>query len=193
MTKPEKNIEKEIKIKVENIAEIGEILKRKNAKCLGKSFQRTIRFDTEDCDLEKNKTFIRVRSGFGNVVTLKKKTKTNENVFERVELETEVSDIEIMRKIFHNLGYTREFIMEKYRTNWEYNDTKISFDEMPFGLYVEIEGEEAEIFETAEELGLDLSNKITVTYWDLFEDYKKETGISGENIVFSKGYKSKSS
>jgi len=183
-----KNIEKEIKIKVRDLVKISEKLKQKKAKFMGTAFQRTVRFDTESCDLEKNKTFIRVRSGFDNVVTLKKKIKTNDNVFERVELETEVSDIEIMREIFHNLGYTREFVMEKYRTNWEYNETVISFDEMPFGLYVEIEGEEKKIFETADELGLDLSNKITVTYWDLFEQYKSKTGQTGENIVFPDGY-----
>ncbi len=190
MTHSPKNIEKEIKIKVDNLESIQAKLKEKGAKFQGKVFQRTIRFDTEQLDLESNKIFIRIRSGFNNVVTLKKKFNTNKNVFERIEFETEVKDIEIMRQIFHHLGYTKEFIMEKYRSNWNFRETVVSFDEMPFGQFVEIEGEENSIFETANELGLDTNNKITVTYWDLFEEYKKESGENGENIVFPENHQS---
>jgi len=185
-----KNIEKEIKIRVDSLAPIQLKLEEKGAKFHGKAFQRTVRFDSENLDLESSKTFIRVRSGFNNVVTLKKKVNTNKNVFERVELETEVKDIEVMRQIFHYLGYTKEFIMEKYRSNWSYRGTEISFDEMPFGHFVEIEGEEDDILKTVNELGLNIDRKITVTYWDLFDEYKKKTGAEGDNIVFPKGYHS---
>ncbi len=131
---------------------------------------------------------MRVRTGGKSIVTLKKKIKSDGEVFERQELETEVKDPGLLADIFANLGFTKRFIMEKYRIDYEYKNTKISLDELPFGVFVEIEGKPENIKSVAEELKLDLSNKIVATYWDLFEDYKKKTGQKGENIVFPTNY-----
>jgi len=177
-------IEQEIKVEVENSQQFLSLLIEKKAKKKGEGFQRTIRMDTPDHCLEKQGTFLRVRTGNKNIVTLKKKIKTDGDVFERRELETEVKDPELLADIFTNLGFTKRFIMEKYRIDYEYKNTKISLDELPFGVFVEIEGEPADIKNVGNELNLDLSNKIVVTYWDLFEKYKKKTNLKGENIVF---------
>lgn len=183
------HIEKEIKIKVKDIQKLDELLKKHGAKFKGKSFQRTIRFDTPNLDYEKKGTFLRVRSGHGNTVTMKKKIKSTGNLFERIEIETEVEDIEKLRNIFNELGLTKEFIMEKHRTNWSLNGAEISIDELPFGIFIEIEGEERIITNTTKLLGLDLNKKITITYWDLFEGYKKEKGIVSQDITFPKNHK----
>ena len=177
-------IEKEIKVEVENPQQFLSLLIEKKAKMKGEGFQRTIRMDTPDNGLEKQGTFLRVRTGGKNIVTLKKKIKTDGDVFERRELETEVKDPKLLADIFANLGFTKRYIMEKYRIDYEYKNTKISLDELPFGVFVEIEGEPADIKNVANELNLDLSNKIVVTYWDLFEKYKKKTNRKGEDIVF---------
>jgi adenylate cyclase class 2 len=120
---------------------------------------------------------------------MKKKVKSVGDVFERIEIETEVKDIEKLRKIFNELGLTKEFIMEKNRANWLLNNTAISIDELPFGLFIEIEGEEPHISDTAKLLDLNLDGKITVTYWDIFEDYKKAKGIVAESIIFPSDHK----
>jgi len=178
-------IEKEIKLKIDNLNEFIARLKSK-AEFVGEAFQKTIRVDTPGKDLEKKRIFLRVRSGFSNVLTLKKKNQNNDNVFAREEIEIKIGDVEKMAEILVNLGFSKQLIMEKYRSEWKYNDTVISVDKMPFGVYVEIEGEEGKIYETARYLGLDPDKKITVTYWDLFEDYKKQNNITGENIIFPK-------
>ena len=177
-------IEKEIKVEVENPQQFLSLLIEKKAKKKREGFQRTIRMDTPDNGLEKQGTFLRVRTGGKNIVTLKKKIKTDGDVFARRELETEVKDPKLLADIFANLGFTKRYIMEKYRIDYEYKNTKISLDELPFGVFVEIEGEPADIKNVANELNLDLSNKIVVTYWDLFEKYKKKTNRKGEDIVF---------
>lgn len=105
-----------------------------------------------------------------------------------MELETEVKNPELLADIFAELGFTKRSIMEKYRINYSYQNTKISIDELPFGIYIEIEGNPKDIVRTAKELSLDLSKKITVTYWDLFEKYKRKTKKAGENIVFPQNY-----
>jgi adenylate cyclase class 2 len=181
-------IEKEIKIGVRNPKELLSLLSQKGAKKVGEGFQRTTRMDTPRLDLEKRGTFLRVRTGGKDIVTLKKKIKTTGEVFERQELETEIKDPELLADIFANLGFTKRFIMEKYRLDYEYKGTKISLDELPFGMFIEIEGEPENIKNVADELNLDLSNKIVVTYWDLFEDYKKKMNQKGENIVFPTNY-----
>lgn len=178
------NIEKELKFKIDDIKKIESKLKKLGAKQIGSEFQRTIRFDTPDLSYEKQGTFIRVRKGFGNTVTMKKKIKTTGELFERIEIETEVSDTEKLRTIFNELGLSKEFIMEKYRSNWTFIDTVVSIDKMPFGNYLEIEGEPDKVKSVAKTLSLDLKNKIVGTYWDLFEDFKKSSGHIGEHIVF---------
>lgn len=182
--------EREIKLKIEKPSDLISKLNSLKAKFVSKSFQRTTRMDTETMDLEKNGTFLRVRSGSKNIVTLKKKLGENAEVFERQEIETEVKDIEKLADIFGGLGFTKRLILEKYRADFDYKDVKISIDELPFGFYVELEGDPKDIFKVADELDLDTKNKITVTYWDLFEDYKKQTGTKGESIIFPKEYKS---
>jgi len=181
-------IEKEIKVEVKNPKEFISLLDQKNIKKINEGFQRTTRMDTPNLDLEKRGMFLRVRTGGKNIVTLKKKIKSDREIFERQELETEVKDTDLLADIFANLGFAKRFIMEKYRVDYEYKGTKISLDELPFGVFVEIEGEPENIKDVAGELNLDLSNKIIATYWDLFEDYKKKVNQKGENIVFPSNY-----
>ena len=167
-------VEKEIKLKVENFDNVISKLKKLNAKFLGKTFQRTIRFEKGEGELEKKGLFLRVRKGFKNELTMKIK-KNNDNVFEREEIEIEVEDTEKVRRIINNLGFDKEKIMEKNRSKWQLGEVDICLDELPFGNFIEIEGEEKKIFETVEKLGLKKENKIIVTYWDLSES---------EDIVF---------
>mgnify|MGYP001570170333 CR=1 FL=1 len=183
-------IEKEVKVEVKDPKQLLSLLAEKKAEKTGEGFQRTTRMDTPNLNLEKQGTFLRVRTGGKNIVTLKKKIKGNGEVFERQELETEVKDPELLADIFANLGFIKRFIMEKYRIDYVYKNTKISLDELPFGIFIEIEGEAEDIVNVSQELNLDLSKKIIVTYWDLFEEYKKKTGEKGENIVFPSNYHS---
>lgn len=182
------HIEKEIKIKVENPKQLISLLTKLKAEKRNEGSQITTRMDSPELKLEKKGIFLRVRTGEKNIVTLKKKIKSNGDLFERMELETEVKNPELLADIFAELGFTKRSIMEKYRINYSYQNTKISIDELPFGIYIEIEGNPKDIVRTAKELSLDLSKKITVTYWDLFEKYKRKTKKAGENIVFPQNY-----
>ena len=75
--------------------------------------------------------------------------------------------------------------MEKYRINLEYRGAILSIDELPFGLFLEIEGDEEQITSIASELGYKTDEKILVTYWDLFADYKRENKFSGGKYCLS--------
>jgi adenylate cyclase class 2 len=178
------NREVEIKFEIKNPNLIRKILKNLKAKFLGKVFERTIRFDTPNNSLEKNGKFLRLRTGFKNVITFKRKLKSK-NFKEREEIELEISDPEKMEIILKNLGFTKVRIMEKYREKWKLKDTEIVIDKLPMGNFIEIEGKEKSIKKVVNLLGLDFKNRLVCTYWDLWKDFTKKKGIKNENIVFS--------
>ena len=183
-------IEQEVKFEVPNIKNILKKLKEIGATEIATDFQRAIRFETENDDLLSKGMFLRVRSGHGDVITLKRKiSEDNADFKEREEIETKVEDLAKMRKIINYLGFTKEFIFEKYRSNWKYKGAEISVDELPFGNYLEIESTPELINEIAKDLELDNKYRKALTYWDLFEKYKKANNLTGDNIVFPKNYK----
>ncbi|MEI6850702.1 MAG: class IV adenylate cyclase [Candidatus Saccharibacteria bacterium] len=185
-------IEQEIKLKLNDPDGLINMLVILGAKSKGVDFQKTIRFDTKTNELEKYGTFIRVRSGHGTTITMKRKLKSeNSDVFQREEIETSIGDIEKMRQIIKNLGFSKEYIMEKYRSNWSYKGAEISIDELPFGFFVEIEASPAIIKKVSNELKLNLDDKITTTYWHLLAEHNKLIGAKEENIIFTKDHISK--
>lgn len=184
-------IETEVKIKINNLEDFVDELLKSGAVFEGKDFQKTIRMDTPNLDLEKRKVFLRVRSGLGSIVTLKVKKDENKDFKLRDEYETEVKDINILTQIFTVLGFNKHFIMEKYRANYSYKGVEISVDELPFGIYVEFEGTKEGINNALKVFGFDNTERITITYWHIFDEIKKGNPSLGENIIFPKGYKSK--
>lgn len=186
------HIETELKFQTIDPQRIINALMASGAKLVSKNKQKTVRFDTINHDLEKKGIFIRVRAeGEENTITLKEKIGNDETVRQRKETEFKIEDLDKMSYIIQKLGFDYVLVMEKYRIELTYKNSHVCVDEMPFGFYVEIEGEEAEINLIAQELGFKPEEKIIVTYWDLFEDWKKDKRITNQNIVFEEGYKSK--
>lgn len=183
-------IEKEIKLKVKDYKALLETLLKNGAVILNKSKEKTIRFDTPNMDLEKRGVFLRVRSGSKNTITMKEKFGEDKNIRSRKETEFEIGDVNQMAYILEKLGFTFIRIMEKYRINLQYKGAILSIDEMPFGMFLEIEGVEEVVGQISSELGYLESDKILETYWGLFEEYKKENNLTGDNIVFPENYKS---
>lgn len=97
----------------------------------------------------------------------------------REELELRISDPEQMSKIFEVLGLRPCFRYEKFRTTFSLPRTtrlKLTLDETPIGLFVELEGEREEIDRAAEMLDFTGSDYINKTYGDLLVE---ERGMAG--------------
>lgn len=184
-------IEKELKFKIDNPETLINQLLKNGATFLNKSKERTIRFDTPKLDLERKGIFLRVREGSKKIITLKEKIGENEAVKTRKETEFEIEDIEYMRYILERLGFNYIRIFEKFRINLTYKGTTVSIDELPFGIYIEIEGEENDINLVMKELGFRDEDKIVGTYWDLFEKHKQKNNLGGEDILFPDSFQSK--
>jgi adenylate cyclase class 2 len=61
------------------------------------------------------------------------------------EEETEVADADTMAAILRSLELRPALVYEKRRIRWQIGKAEIALDELPFGLFMEIEGAEKEI------------------------------------------------
>jgi adenylate cyclase class 2 len=179
-------IETEVKFKIENLSELEEKIKLIKGKELHRNvFQKTVMMDTIDEQLTKKGVSFRVRDGEKKIMTVKIKLQESDKRFkERQELEIEVSNVELAEKMMFELGFTKKLIMEKYRTEYELVGTILALDKLPFGNYLEIEGDKDSIEEAIRILKLENEDRITDTYWHLFDDYKKENNLNKKDIIF---------
>src|SRR3989338_6929461 len=92
--------------------------------------------------------------------------------------------IETLREILKSLGFNKEIIFEKKRRNVLKNDIVISFDELPFGFFVEFEGEPETINKYLNEFNLSDRPRITKAYLGLWEDQRKAHHVVEENCLF---------
>jgi adenylate cyclase class 2 len=79
------------------------------------------------------------------VLTYKQRFPGVSSIKQQQEDETEVSDAEAMAAILAALGFVPALVYEKRRATWRLDDAEIVIDELPFGLFMEIEGPESAI------------------------------------------------
>ena len=95
------------------------------------------------------------RKGARAVFTFKERDRSGSAVKRQREEETEVTDSAALASILEALGYRAALVYEKRRETWRLAGAEVVIDELPFGLFVEIEGEEERILEAEKLLGLD--------------------------------------
>ena len=189
------NISNEIKFEIDNVNDFINQLREKSIVLIGGYKEKTVRYDNADSSLEREGKFIRVRSGIKNVVSIKEKINNcdndDDNFLKRNDIEVEVSDIKKIQYILEQIGLHKTFTMEKYRLKWKYNDdVELNLDELPFGVFLEIHGNEKDVLEASKDLGLNVKNAKKGTYWDIFEEFKNKNNINSsiKNIEFGEGY-----
>ncbi len=153
--------------------------------------ERTFGYFKEDFSNIKEGIFPRIKyiEGRGEeiVLTVKVKTKENSQFFEREEIEVKLKEgenIEDLRGILKLLGFSKEIIFEKKRKDVFKDDITISFDELPFGFFVEFEGEPETINRHLSDFNLLDKPRIVKAYLGLWEDYKNKNGIKEKDCIF---------
>lgn len=116
------------------------------------------------------------RTGRRAVFTYKERTPSDNPVKRHREEETVVADADALSAILEALGFRPALVYEKRRTTWHVAGVEVVLDDLPFGLFVEIEGEEDAIIE-AEEL-LELSSAVAehASYPELTARHGKTKG-----------------
>ena len=86
-------------------------------------------------------------------LTFKQRLPTKSAIKHQQEEETEVANGDAMHAILTELGYYRGLVYEKRRARWHVGAAKVVIDELPFGLFMEIEASEKEIRRVEKLLG----------------------------------------
>jgi adenylate cyclase class 2 len=103
---------------------------------------------------ERGATLRLRKIGDFSVLTYKEKVRSDDGTKKKIEFETSVSDVEATEKIIERLGYKLSAVYEKRRKYWQLDDVEVVLDELPFGLYIEIEGTPAQIAKAEKKIGL---------------------------------------
>lgn len=125
---------------------------------LGATFEKEVfevNYQHRGGDMDERGATLRLRKiGDFTVLTYKERVKTDNGAKKKMEYETSVSDVDAAEAIIERLGYRLTAVYEKRRKYWRSGELEIVLDELPFGLYMEIEGPEDAIGKMERKLGL---------------------------------------
>jgi len=177
----------EVKFLIQDVKRIVSSLIQLGAELISpRVHEMNLRFDTPEHSLTNEQRVLRLRKDTRSHLTYKGAALTEQGVSKRQEIEFEVSDFSATQNMLEALGYEVSVTYEKYRTTYCFHQLEIVLDEMPFGLFVEIEGPDAEsIKEASDSLGLNWSAGCTLSYMALFEHFKSTRKMTMENLTFS--------
>ena len=181
-------LEVEVKFLVANLEVFRErLLAAGGTLAKARIFERNVRFDTPDNDLLKKGQLLRLRQDSGVRVTFKGEVPQalQSEAKVREELEVSVNDFETTALIFERLGFAPMQVYEKYRETFVLGAVEVVLDEMPYGDFVELEGEEAEIKTTATNLGLAWDKRINNNYLGLMADLKRFHQLDFDDLTFA--------
>jgi adenylate cyclase, class 2 len=105
----------------------------------------------------------------------------------REELETAVTDGDILLRLLGELGFTPRFRYQKYREEFRIPDLDslvVALDETPVGVYVELEGQEADIEAAATRLGRAPADYVRASYRTLFLEYRQAHHVAAADMLF---------
>lgn len=148
------------------------------AEFAGREFEVNTIYTSEA--LRSNSSILRVRTiGGRTMLTYKRRVGSDFGVKRQIEYETEVKDAEAIEAIIYEIGLEPALVYEKYRETWRFRSVEVVIDELPFGLFAEIEGSMTAIKEA--EILLDIEHLSTEheTYPNLTAMHgKKKDGVT---------------
>ena len=179
-------IEREIKLQFASADEARDAIIACGATpLLGRRLQEDALLDTDDEELRRRRCVLRVRMENGKSrLTFKGPVQPGPMKL-REEHETVAADGDTLLTILRELGLHAWFRYEKYREEFAAEDVVIAIDETPVGTFVEIEGGEHHIHETAARLGKSPADYITDSYRTLFLQHCAERGVTSSDMLFA--------
>lgn len=181
-------LEQEIKFPVSDFLQIRQKLQGVAAKPVKTVFEVNHIFDTSERSLGQAGVLLRLRQDGATLLTLKRKpVAASSGQFKvREEIETVVESFSATKSILEGLGFISVFQYEKLRETCMLNGCWICLDILPFGHFLEIEGESEGIMNCLMALGLDIARGSVKSYYDLNQEYRQGHGLpKNESFVFT--------
>ncbi len=145
-----------------------------------------LRFDRSDGELRNSFRVLRLRQDDIARFTFKgPSVEETGGILSRQEIEFEVGDFDSAKQFLEAIGFQVVVFYEKFRTTYELNNTHIMLDELPYGSFIEIEGENMEsIRSIADLLGLNWDAMVKAGYHALFERVAGKYGLDVSKLSF---------
>jgi adenylate cyclase class 2 len=177
----------EVKFLLSNPARYRETLLANAAKLIDERvFETNLRYDTPERSLTQNGQVLRLRRDSRSRLTYKADGRLEDGALVRTELETEVGGFDAMNNILEALGFVVFASYEKYRETFWLDGVTVSIDEMPYGVFTELEGSSPEqIHALADKLGLRWTAGIPSSYMLLFAQLKDKLELELDNLTFA--------
>lgn len=180
------NIELEVKIALSHLEGIEEQLRSMGGELInGRTYEINLRFDDPTQELTRTRQVLRLRRDVRTYLTYKSPGTVVDGVQQRTEIEIEIDDFDRGRQFLEALGYQVSMIYEKYRTMYSFHQVIVCLDEMPYGYFIELEGENSEdIRSAAQSLTLPWDAAIGESYAAIFERLRRRLGFTFRDLTF---------
>ena len=178
--------ETEIKLHVKDLGKLATRLEALGATLTSpRTYETNLRFDTPAGTLSAQEQVLRLRQDAQSRLTYKGPTLSVDGVAQRNEIELTVSDFDATRLLIEALGYQQVASYEKYRTTYQLGDLHIMLDEMPYGDFIEIEGNDTHrILGLVERLSLNVGKAVKMSYLEIFRQLCDATELDASQLKF---------
>lgn len=150
-----------------------------------RGFEYNLRFDDAEGSLNRQHKVLRLRKSNDVRLTFKGPAERRGGALARTEIEIVVNDFDTALQFIESLGYRVFGVYEKYRAMYELDGALVTLDELPYGHFVEVEGENPDAIATvAQKLGLNPKAAIPASYQGLFERLKAAKDLAAKNLTF---------
>ena len=130
--------------------------------------------------LERPGCALRLRRVNGRaILTFKQRRPSKSAIKYQQENEVPVPDADAMAAILAALNFRPGLVYEKRRTRWQVGQAKVVIDELPFGLFMEIEAPVKEIKRVEKLLGAEKFPAVMETYPSL----TREVGLVKRGVI----------
>ena len=147
--------------------------------------ETNIRFDLPNARLRSEGRVLRLRHDTEARLTYKGTSNNDQGTLSRTEIEFVVEDFEKARQFLEALGYQELLRYDKYREVYDLDGCHIMLDELPYGDFIEIEGENVEeIRKMTAKLNLRWEAAVTKSYSSLFESVKSALNLTFQDLSY---------
>jgi adenylate cyclase class 2 len=182
----ENHIETEVKLYVPYLEIVQTRLDRIGARLTApRVYERNVRYENAAKTLTAEGIVVRLRQDSRVRLTYKSDGDSKDGIISRYEAEVEVSDFETMETILGKLGYFPHMTYEKYRTTYEFEEAEIVLDELPYGNFIEIEGEREAIEKIITRLQLGEAPRMSGSYVALFDYVRRNLNLQITDLTFA--------
>jgi len=178
-------LEIEVKFHIPAIKPLRDSILAMGATHCGRVFETNVRLEDVSKSLKKQGILLRLRKDDRILLTFKSTLPHPDTQFKiHRELEVEVGDFHICHSILEGLGFHPEQAYEKWRETFVLNSTNLLIDTMPYGIFLEIEGQKSHIRNIADRLDLKWEERVLLNYLEIFEILQREEGLGFSDITF---------